>query len=167
MEIYQSVPAVSGVVVSKSDVLAMAVAAHLARFKCQSRVQTESDLRAYVSWYELRDLDPLAANRPHVELYVRWLQEVRRFRASTVSRRLTVNQYFQSSQPGRIEVSLSFPGTVSAAEASKFAEDARLHTFNMAGPTIESLDTVVSFNNGVYSGTTYREEVRALNNRIR
>ena len=48
-------------------------------------------------------------------------------------------------------------------EASRFAEDARLHTFNMAGPTIQSLDTVVSFNNGVHSGTTYREDVPALN----
>ena len=62
---------------------------------------------------------------------------------------------------------MAFPETVSAAEASRFAEVARLHTFNMAGYTIQSLDTVVSFNNEVYSGTTYREEVRALNNRIR
>ena len=90
MEIYQSVPAVSGVVVSTSNVLRMAIAAHLARFKGQSRVHTESDLRAYLWWCELRDLDPLAAKRPHVELYVRWLQEVRRFKASTVSRRMSV-----------------------------------------------------------------------------
>jgi len=37
-----------------------------------------------------RGLDPLAATRPQVELYVRWLQEVRRFKASTVSRRTSV-----------------------------------------------------------------------------
>jgi hypothetical protein len=77
------------------------------------------------------------------------------------------DKYFEFSQPGRIEVGMLFPTTVSAAEARKFAEVARLHTFNMAGPSIESLDTVVSTNNGVYSGTTYREEVRALNNRFR
>ena len=68
----------------------MAIAAHLARFKGQSRVHTESDLRAYLLWCELRDLDPLAAKRPHVQLYVQWLEEVRRFKASTVSRRMSV-----------------------------------------------------------------------------
>jgi hypothetical protein len=41
-----------------------------------------------------------------------------------------------------------------------------LHTFNMAGPTFKSLDTVASFNNGVYSGITYREDV-FLGNRAR
>ena len=70
---------------------------------------------------------------------------------------------YESPQPGRIDVFMAFPDTVSAAEASRFAEDARIHTFNMAGPTIESLDTVASFNNGVYSGTTYREDVLLLN----
>lgn len=90
MENYQSVPAVSGVIVTIPDGLRMAIAAHLARFKGQSRIHTESDLRAYTSWCELHNLDPLAAKRPHVELYVRWLQEVRRFKASTVSRRMSV-----------------------------------------------------------------------------
>ncbi|MEV0791585.1 tyrosine-type recombinase/integrase [Kribbella sp. NPDC050459] len=73
-----------------SRVLRLAVAAYLARFKGQSRIHTESDLRAYLVWCELRGLDPLAAGRPHVELYVRWLQEVRRHQPSTVSRRLSV-----------------------------------------------------------------------------
>ena len=54
---------------------------------------------------------------------------------------------------------MAFPETVSAAEARRFAQDARTHTFNMAGGTIQSLDTVVSFTNGVYSGTTDREDV--------
>ena len=70
---------------------------------------------------------------------------------------------YQSPEPGRIDVFMAFPETVSAAEASRFAKDARIHTFNVAGPTIESLDTVASFNNGVYSGTTYREDVSLLN----
>jgi hypothetical protein len=26
-----------------------------------------------------RGLDPLAARRPHLELYIRWMQEIRRF----------------------------------------------------------------------------------------
>ena len=66
------------------------MAAYLARFKGQSRIHTESDLRGYLTWCEARGLDPLAATRPHIELYVRWLQEVRRYRPSTVSRRMSV-----------------------------------------------------------------------------
>ena len=48
----------------------LAVAAYLARYKGQSRVHTESDLRSYLTWCHERDLDPLAAQRPHVELYI-------------------------------------------------------------------------------------------------
>jgi integrase/recombinase XerD len=73
-----------------SGVLRLAVAAYLAWFKGQSRIHTESDLRGYLVWCERRGLDPLTAGRPHVELYVRWLQEVRRHQPSTVSRRLSV-----------------------------------------------------------------------------
>ena len=69
---------------------------------------------------------------------------------------------YESPAAGRIEVHLAFPDTVSAARASTFAQDARLHTFNMAGPTIQSLDTVASYNNGVHTGTTYREDVPGL-----
>ncbi|HZN70787.1 MAG TPA: hypothetical protein VFC00_03760 [Micromonosporaceae bacterium] len=44
----------------------------------------------FLTWCTQRDLDPLAARRVDVELFVRWLQETRRFRPSTVSRRLSV-----------------------------------------------------------------------------
>jgi hypothetical protein len=87
MEKSQPGPAVSGVVVTTSRVLRLAVAAYLARFKAQSRIHTESDLRGYLVWCELRALDPLSASRPHVELYVRWL----RYRPSTVSRRMSAS----------------------------------------------------------------------------
>jgi len=90
MQNYHSGPAVSGVVVSTPPVLRLAVAAYLARFKGQSRVHADSDLRGYLTWCEAHGLDPLAALRPHVELYIRWLQEVRRYRPSTVSRRMSV-----------------------------------------------------------------------------
>jgi integrase/recombinase XerD len=90
MQNSDSGPAVSGVVVSTTPVLRLAVAAYLARFKGQSRIHTESDLRSYLTWCESHRLDPLGASRPHVELYVRWLQEVRRYRPSTVSRRVSV-----------------------------------------------------------------------------
>ena len=68
----------------------LAVAAYLARFQGSSRYHTESDLRCYLAWCTERGLDPLAARRAHLELYIRWMQEVRLFKPSTVSRRFSV-----------------------------------------------------------------------------
>jgi hypothetical protein len=73
-----------------TDQLRLAVAAYLARFKGSSRDHTESDLRCFLLWCADRGLDPLAARRPHLELCIRWMQEVRWFRPSTVSRRFSV-----------------------------------------------------------------------------
>jgi integrase/recombinase XerD len=73
-----------------TEQLRLAVAAYLARFKGSSREHTDSDLRCYLAWCAERGLDPLAARRPHLELYIRWMQEVRRFKPSTVSRRFSV-----------------------------------------------------------------------------
>ncbi len=78
------------VLAADTDPLVRAVAAYLARFKDATRVHTESDLRAFLAWCTERRLPPLAAQRVHVELYVRWMQEVRRFKPSTVSRRMSV-----------------------------------------------------------------------------
>jgi site-specific recombinase XerD len=77
-----------------TDRLRLAVAAYLARFKGSSREHTESDLRCYLAWCGERGLDPLAAQRPHLELYIRWMQEIRRFKPSTVSRRFSVTAGF-------------------------------------------------------------------------
>ena len=73
-----------------TDRLRLAVAAYLARYKGSSREHTESDLRCYLAWCAGYGLDPLAAQRPHLELYIRWMQEIRRFKPSTVSRRFSV-----------------------------------------------------------------------------
>jgi integrase len=73
-----------------TDQLRRAAAAYLARFTGSSREHTESDLRCYLSWCAERRLDPLAAQRPQLELYIRWMQEIRRFKPSTVSRRFSV-----------------------------------------------------------------------------
>jgi hypothetical protein len=70
-----------------TDRLRLAVAAYLARFKGSSREHAESDLRCYLSWCAGQGPDPLAARRPHLELYIRSMQEIRRFKPSTVSRR--------------------------------------------------------------------------------
>ena len=74
--------------------LRLAVAAYLARIKGSSREHTESDLRCYLSWYAEHGLGPLAVQRPHLELYIRWMQEIRRFKPSTVSRRFSVTAGF-------------------------------------------------------------------------
>jgi integrase/recombinase XerD len=73
-----------------TDQLQLAVAAYLARFKGSSRDHTESDLRCFLAWCAGHSLDPLAARRPHLELYTRWMQEIRRFQPYTVSRRISV-----------------------------------------------------------------------------
>ena len=77
-----------------TDQLRLAVAAYLARFTGRSREHTESDLRCYLSLCTERGLDPLTARRPHLELYIRWMQEIRHFKPSTVSRRFSVTAGF-------------------------------------------------------------------------
>lgn len=72
------------------DPLRLAVAGYLARYRGETRRHAESDLRVYLTWCTERGLDPLAARRPHVELFVRWMQETRHYAASTVSRRMSV-----------------------------------------------------------------------------
>jgi site-specific recombinase XerD len=73
-----------------TDQLRLAVAAYLTRFKGSSRDHSESDLRCFLAWCAARGLDPLAARRLHLELYVRSMQEICRFKPSTVSRRFSV-----------------------------------------------------------------------------
>lgn len=70
--------------------LKIATVAYLARFKGLTRKHTDSDLRAFFSWCQQQRLDPFDAKRPHIELYLRWMQDVARYKPSTVSRRLSV-----------------------------------------------------------------------------
>jgi integrase/recombinase XerD len=67
-----------------------AVAAYLTRFTGSSREHARSDLRCFLTWCAERNLDPLAARRLHLGLYIRWMQEIRRFKPSMVSRRFSV-----------------------------------------------------------------------------
>jgi integrase/recombinase XerD len=77
-----------------TDQLRLAVAAYLARFQGPSRNHADSDLRCYLTWCAERGLNPLAARRPHLELYIRWMQEACRYKPSTVSRRFSVTAGF-------------------------------------------------------------------------
>ena len=75
---------------TSTERLRVAVAAFLARYSGLSRAHTASDLRGFLDWSSQRSLDPLAASRPQLELFVRWMQETRRLKPSTVSRRTSV-----------------------------------------------------------------------------
>jgi integrase/recombinase XerD len=72
------------------DVLRLAAAAYLGRFKDLSRQRSASDLTVFFTWCAGHGLDPLAAGRTDLERYVRWMQETRRFKPSTVSRPVSV-----------------------------------------------------------------------------
>jgi hypothetical protein len=63
-----------------TDQLRLAVTAYLARFKCPSREHTESDLRCFLAWCAGNGLDPLAVRRLHLEVYIRWMQKICRFK---------------------------------------------------------------------------------------
>jgi integrase/recombinase XerD len=62
-----------------ADSVRLAASAYLARFTGSSREHTQSDLRCYLRWCAERGLDPLAARRPDLEQYIRWMQETCRF----------------------------------------------------------------------------------------
>src|SRR5215468_2158374 len=80
----------SGVPPADQLILRAAVSAFLGRYRGQSRIHTDSDLRVFLCWCTDQHLDPLGAARVDIERYVRWLQDVRRYQPSTVSRRLSV-----------------------------------------------------------------------------
>ncbi len=71
-------------------ILRLTVSAHLARYKGQTRVHTASDRSSYLNSCIDHGPRPLEAQRTHIELYMRWMQEVRRFRPSTVSGAVSV-----------------------------------------------------------------------------
>jgi hypothetical protein len=64
---------------ARLDPLRLAAAAYLARYKGQSRIHTECDLRAYLRWCTDRSVDPLKTSRPQLEHYGRCMQEERRY----------------------------------------------------------------------------------------
>ena len=76
--------------VDQSPELGLAAVAHLSRYRETSRQHTESDLSVFFERCRERQVAPLAAQRHDLELYLRWLRDVRRFKPSTVSRRLSV-----------------------------------------------------------------------------
>jgi hypothetical protein len=67
-------------------VLGAAVAAYLGRYRGQTRLHTNSDLRIFLRWCDEQSLRPLAAVRTDIERYVRWLQDTCRRRCCAAAR---------------------------------------------------------------------------------
>src|SRR6266568_4452871 len=80
----------TGVARADQLVLRAVVSAYLGRYRGETRVHTESDLGIFLRWCTDQDLDPLAAVQVDIERYLHWLQDVRCYQPSTVSRRLSV-----------------------------------------------------------------------------
>jgi len=73
-----------------------AAAGFLARYGGPTRRAYAGDLRAWFAWCKNRGLEVLEVKRPHVELWVRAMEEYQHLSASTVSRRLsTVAGYYR------------------------------------------------------------------------
>ena len=70
--------------------LRFAIAAFLTNYRGQTRIHAKSDLSCYLAWCEAVGLDPFCARRVDLERYLRWMQISKRFKPSTVSRRLSV-----------------------------------------------------------------------------
>jgi hypothetical protein len=88
---------VPAIVVSKTAEDAnRAAAGFLARYGGPTRRAYGTDLRAWFAWCRDRRLEVLEVMRPHVELWVRAMEEHQHLSSSTVSRRLsTVSGYYR------------------------------------------------------------------------
>jgi site-specific recombinase XerD len=66
----------------------------LVGFKPATRASYADGLKQWFSWCASVDLDPLQAQRPHIELWGRYLEEERRLNPSTVAHRLVTLRSF-------------------------------------------------------------------------
>lgn len=65
------------------------ILAFLARCKSPGTLRAyQEDLKNYLHWCDLQQLDPLTVKRAHLDFYRRWMQEQNRWAESTISRRL-------------------------------------------------------------------------------
>ena len=66
----------------------LAAAGFLARYSGRTREAYALDLRAFFAWCAARDADPFTLTRPHLQLYVRWMEEDRGYAPATTCRRI-------------------------------------------------------------------------------
>jgi site-specific recombinase XerD len=68
------------------DQTSYAVASYLARYRGMTLRAYKQDMLAFVRWCAERQLEPLQAERPHLELYLRWMEN-HGYAAATIGRR--------------------------------------------------------------------------------
>ena len=67
----------------------LAAAGFLARYSGRTREAYALDLRAFFAWCAARDADPFTLTRPHLQLYMRWMEEDRGYAPATTCRRIS------------------------------------------------------------------------------
>lgn len=67
----------------------LAAGGFLARYQGRTRAEYVGDLRLFFTWCQDHGLAVLEAKRPHIELYGRWMDEVRGHKPATVAKRLS------------------------------------------------------------------------------
>jgi len=83
-----------GTTLSLTDPTELAVFTFLARYTGSTWANYKLDMKVYLGWCMAHDVKPLEAQRGHLELYTRWLEETispkthRKLTPATVSRRL-------------------------------------------------------------------------------
>jgi integrase/recombinase XerD len=70
-------------------ILEQVVYGYLARLDSEATIRAyKEDLKNFLAWCEMQQLEPLTAKRAHLDLYVRWMQAQHRWSESTISRRV-------------------------------------------------------------------------------
>jgi integrase/recombinase XerD len=74
----------------------LAAAGFLARYSGRTRDAYAPDLKTYFAWCAARGTEVFEMTRPHVEVYVRWMEEQRHYAPATTAGRLsTVAGYYR------------------------------------------------------------------------
>lgn len=75
------------------DPLQLATMGFLARYKGRTLEAYTLDLRSYFGWCATHGLAPLQATRPHLELFIRWMEQVP-YSSATINRRFNTVALF-------------------------------------------------------------------------
>ena len=67
----------------------LAAAGYLARYSGRTRDAYTLDLKTFFAWCAERNTEVFAMTRPHLEIYVRWMEEQRGYAPATTARRLS------------------------------------------------------------------------------
>jgi integrase/recombinase XerD len=76
----------------------LAAAGYLARYSGRTRDAYALNLRTFFAWCSDRNAEVFAMTRPHLEIYMRWMEEHRGYAPATTARRLsTVAGFYRSA----------------------------------------------------------------------